>query len=97
MRYDDVRKVSFAEFQLEGLAYNWWRVVEAKWRDEVRQPTWAAFIAEFRNKFIPKSVRDKKEQEFLYLKQRGLTVAEYEAQFTKLAQYASDMVNMEEK
>ena len=97
LRYNDARNVSFAEFQLEGLAYNWWRVIDEKWRNKGRQPEWGAFVTEFRNKFILKVTRDRKEQEFLYLRQRNLTVPEYKAQFTKLATYARDMENTEEK
>ena len=95
--YNDARKVTFVEFQLEGLAYSWWRVIEEKWRGEGRQPEWGAFVAEFGKKFIPKVVRDRKEQEFINLRQRTLTVSEYEVQFTKLSKYALDMVNTEEK
>ena len=30
LKYNDVRKVAFAKFQLEGPAKEWWRVVEEK-------------------------------------------------------------------
>ena len=97
LKYNDERKVSFAEFQLEGLAKEWWRVIEEKWALEGRQPLWSAFLDEFRKKFIPKVVRERKEEEFISLKQRALTVAEYETQFTKLSKYAPEMVSTDEK
>ena len=38
LKYSDGRKVAFAEFQLEGPAKEWWRVIEEKWEMEARQP-----------------------------------------------------------
>ena len=34
LKYKDERKISFGEFQLEGLAKAWWRVVEERWEQE---------------------------------------------------------------
>ena len=31
LKYKDERKISFGEFQLEGIARAWWRVVEERW------------------------------------------------------------------
>ena len=31
LKYTDERKISFGEFQLEGPAKAWWRIVEEKW------------------------------------------------------------------
>ena len=42
-------------------------------------------------------IKKKREEDFISLKQRALTVAQYEVQFTKLAEYAPDMVNLEAK
>ena len=58
---------------------------------------WSTFVSEFWKKFIPQVVREKKEEEFIGLKQKTLTVTQYEIQFTKLSKYAPDMVNTEEK
>ena len=40
---------------------------------------------------------DRKDEEFIGLRQGTLTVAQYEVQFTKLSKYAPEMVNTEEK
>ena len=97
LNYSDERKVMFAAFQLEGPARDWWRVVEEKWGMEVRPKLWSAFRDEFLKNFIPKVVRDRKEEEFIGLRQETLTVAQYEIQFTKLSKYAPEMVNTEEE
>ena len=58
---------------------------------------WNSFLEKFRKKFIPKVVRERNEEEFIALRQRTLTVAQYEVQFTKLSNYAPDMVSTDEK
>ena len=42
-------------------------------------------------------MRERKDEEFIGLKQKNLTVDQYEILFTKLSKYAPDMVNTEEK
>ena len=74
LKYTDERKISFGEFQLEGLAKAWWGVVEEKWEQEGKQRTWNAFLEEFRKRSIPLIIRERKEEEFIYLKQRTLTI-----------------------
>ena len=97
MAYSDERNVKFGKFQLEGSAKAWWRFVEQKWEIKGKPRTWNAFLEEFRKKFIPLLVRERMEEEFMYLKQRALTVSQYEVQFTKLSKYALEMVNTETK
>ena len=97
LKYSDERKVTFVEFQLEGLAKGWWTMIEEKWEKEDRQREWNVFVTEFQNKFIPKVVKKRKEKEFINLRQKTLTVTQYEVQFTKLSKYAPDMVNTEVK
>ena len=67
--------------------------MDERWREEGKQRTWGSFLQEFRKKFILAVVKEKREEEFVYLKQRSLTVAQYEMQFTKLSKYAPKMVN----
>ena len=49
--------------------------------------TWGAFKEVFLEKYFPKDVRNKKEMEFLELKQGSMTVAEYSAKFEELVRY----------
>ena len=44
---------------------------------------------------MPEMYRDEKQREFLNLRQRGMTVAEYEVRFTQLSHYAPMMVSTE--
>ena len=97
LNYSELRKVSFGRFQLEGPAKAWWRVVDKRWKAERTPRTWAIFLMEFRKKFIPEVTKEKREEEFMSLKQKSLTVAQYELQFTRLSKYAPEMVNTEVK
>ena len=66
---------------LQGDAYDWWETVPGAL---VRPPvlTYEDFLREFRDKYMPKIYCDKKQWEFLSLRQRTLTVAEYKVRFT---------------
>ncbi|XP_028095885.1 uncharacterized protein LOC114295786 [Camellia sinensis] len=55
--------------------------------------TWAHFLEIFYEKYLPHCVRDKKAAEFMELKQGNKSIAEYKAQFTKLACFAPNMVD----
>ncbi|MQL76567.1 hypothetical protein Taro_008959 [Colocasia esculenta] len=57
-----------------------------------QQLTWAQFIERFNTKYFSERVQEWKAAEFAALKQRGLTVAEYEAQFSHLSRYAIHLI-----
>lgn len=97
LQYKDERKIKFGVYQLEGQAETWWKIIEQRWELTGTPRTWNAFKEEFKAKFIPQIIRDKREEEFMYLKQRTMTVSQYETIFTRLAKYAPELVNTEEK
>ncbi|XP_027174486.1 uncharacterized protein LOC113774121 [Coffea eugenioides] len=47
--------------------------------------------------FLPPLIQEKREDEFIKLRQGTLSVAEYEGKFTKLSKYASELVVNERK
>ena len=71
--------------------------MDKRWKREGKQRTWSTFLEEFRKKFIPEVTKEKREEEFMYLKQRAMTVTQYELQFTRLSKYAPELVNTEVK
>jgi hypothetical protein len=58
---------------------------------------WAEFRDAFRTHYIPTGVMRKKRQEFMELKQGGMSMHNYSKQFNHLAQYAPDQVNIDDK
>jgi hypothetical protein len=86
---DDQTRVSFAVSQLEEDAVQWWRLID-------RTLTWQEFRHLFMDKYFPLIFRHALEHDFLQLTQRGITVIEYEAEFSELARYALELVPDEE-
>ena len=54
--------------------------------------TWEFFVQEFRAKYVTEMYRDSKWKQFPNLKQRSLSVAEYEKEFSHLTKYAPELV-----
>ena len=48
---------------------------------------WGTFRQTFLEKYFPEDVKNRKEIEFLELKQESMTVAEYETRFENLVRY----------
>ncbi|MQL67816.1 hypothetical protein Taro_000118 [Colocasia esculenta] len=93
MQCADGDKLLLSTFQLERDARAWWESVEATRADA--QFTWAEFKEHFNSKYFSERIQERKASEFAALKQRHLTIAEYEAQFSRLACYANHLVNTE--
>ena len=79
---------------LQGDAYDWWETVPGA-VDHPLTLVYDDFLRIFRNKYTPAYYRDDKQREFLQLRQRTMTVAEYEVRFTQLSRYASALVATE--
>ncbi|XP_028071222.1 uncharacterized protein LOC114273622 [Camellia sinensis] len=89
----EAQKVQLATLTLEDEARRWWMLTRT-----IRQGlTWDRFLQLFHDKYFPQSMRDKKVTEFETLRQGNKTVAEYEAQFAELAQFAPHMVDTDYK
>ncbi|KAJ8754270.1 hypothetical protein K2173_002170 [Erythroxylum novogranatense] len=80
---------------LQGAAYEWWKFV-------LRSPqlpvplTWEFFAQEFKTKYVTEAYRKDRWKQFLNLKQRSLSVAEYDWEFNRLSKYAPESVLTEE-
>ena len=53
--------------------------------------TWASFSSLFMEKYIPRTLRDRRRDEFLSLEQGRMSVTAYEAKFRALARYATQL------
>ena len=53
--------------------------------------TWASFSSLFMEKYIPRTLRDRRRDEFLSLEQGRMSVAAYEAKFRALSRYATQL------
>ena len=59
---------------------------------KVSRPYALGFIQEFRAKYVSNMYKEAKWKQFLNLKQRSLSVAEYKIEFSHLSKYALDSV-----
>ena len=56
---------------------------------------WDFFVQGFRAKYVTDMYKEVKWKQFLNLKQRNLSVAEYEKEFSHLRKYAPEVVLIE--
>ena len=85
------QRASCAVSLLQGEAYDWWKLV-LKSLGIPNPLTWEFFVQELRAKYVTDMYRDSKWKQFLNLKQRNLSVAEYEKEFSHLSKYAPELV-----
>ena len=53
--------------------------------------TWSSFSSFFMEKYIPRTLRDRKRDGFLSLEQGRMSVTAYEAKFRALSRYATQL------
>ncbi|XP_071906023.1 uncharacterized protein [Coffea arabica] len=95
--YPKERQIAFAVFQFERTDQTWWNVIRAKWDIEQTPWIWVNFTREFNEKYLPPLVQERRENEFIRLRQGTLSVAEYETQFTKFSRFAPELVLTDQK
>ena len=59
--------------------------------------TWETFKTQFTDKYVPSHVKRQKAIEFQQLKQGNMTVLEYVTKFERLARYARELIDTEQK
>ncbi|XP_027071790.1 uncharacterized protein [Coffea arabica] len=97
LNYMEDRQVNFSIFQFEGPTRAWWNVIRAKWERKWITWTWLNFVREFNEKYLPLIVQEKREDDFIRLLPGGLSLSEYETQFTKLSKFAPELIVAEQR
>ncbi|XP_028083789.1 uncharacterized protein LOC114285009 [Camellia sinensis] len=88
---DSKLRLTLVIYYLKGDVRQWWKY--AKGRVE---PTWETFVVAFQDKYLPPTARERLRQEFQNLNQLNMSVAEFEAAFSSLSQFASELVATKE-
>ncbi|XP_069151175.1 uncharacterized protein [Solanum lycopersicum] len=83
--------VEFVTNQFQGNAKMWWRSHVECQPTEAPPMTWASFSSLFMEKYIPRTLRDRKRDEFLSLEQGRMSVTAYEAKFRASSRYATQL------
>ena len=92
LNYMKQRQLTFAVFQFERSTRAWWNVIRTKWEREQTVWTWINFAKELNEKYLPPIVQEKREDDFIRLRQGALSVSKYKTQFTKLSKFALELV-----
>ncbi|KAL6313607.1 hypothetical protein AAG906_006976 [Vitis piasezkii] len=90
------QKASYAAFMLDKEANHWWRMTKRLLEDQ-GPIVWSQFREAFYKKYFPNSVQRQKMGEFVHLEQGNLIVAQYEAKFTELSCFASQLIATKEE
>ena len=91
MRCPLEQRVVCAVSLLQSEAYDWWKLVLKRPRFSDPRP-WDFFVQEFQAKYVTNMYKEAKWKQFLNLKQRSLSVVEYEKEFNHLSKYALKLV-----
>ena len=83
--------VEFVTYQFQGSAKMWWRSYVECEPAQAPPMTWASFSSLFMEKYIPRTLRDRRRDEFLSLEQGRMSVTAYEAKFRALSRYATQL------
>jgi len=84
---NDDKKVRLASHILAEEAEYWWTSTKRRIEASGEAITWVRFKNEFLKKYFPEDLRNKKEAEFLNLKQGSMFVAEYAAKYEELSRF----------
>lgn len=88
--------VELTGFRLTDVAQIWFSMLKRCKPPSFAPLTWEEFTQAFINRFLLENMRDAKSHEFETLIQvPGMTVSDYDIQFTKLSRYASYLVQTE--
>ena len=83
--------VEFVTYKFQGNGKMWWRSYVECQPAQAPPMTWASFSSLFMEKYIPRTLRDKRRDEFLSLEQGRMSVAAYEDKFGALSRYATKL------
>ncbi len=89
-------KRRLAVYLLEDDARFWWDLTKSTMAN-VELMTWEEFKDLFYGKYFPQIEREKREMEFLNLKQGQMSVTEYQNKFEALSSFGSHLIDTPEK
>ena len=97
LQVPDSQKVHLDTYMLDGEAENWWKGAKAELRRTRVEVTWAEFVRMFFERYFSDAAQERKEQEFMILRQGDMTVDDYQAEFEALSRFAPLLVADEKK
>ncbi|WMV13628.1 hypothetical protein MTR67_007013 [Solanum verrucosum] len=87
-----VEKMELASYQLKGVAQVWYTQWKKNRPIRAGPTNWEVFKKAFLDRFFPREMREVKVEEFINLRQGGMSVQEYSLKFTELSKFAQAIV-----
>ncbi|XP_071918783.1 uncharacterized protein [Coffea arabica] len=72
-------------------------MIRKKWERAQTPWIWKNFMREFNEKFLPPMIQEKKDDEFIKLRQETSSVTDSEERFTKFSRFAPELVATERR
>ena len=88
-------KLECATSLLQDEAYQWW--VSVTRTAPSKRVIWEFFLDEFKKHYVGRIYLNNMRREFHNLKQRQMSVTEYQREFTRLSKYAPEILVSEEE
>ncbi|XP_061360561.1 uncharacterized protein LOC133304529, partial [Gastrolobium bilobum] len=89
MRCQDLQRLLYSVYMLEGDAYDWWYNASRPFTIQGEELTWALFERLFHEEYFLRDVREAKQGEFDKLVQSTMTVDVYVAKFNELVKFGN--------
>lgn len=90
-------RVKFVSFKHQGEDKQWRRAYTGCRSSTLLPLTWTQFHALFLVKYVPRTLRDYKKNQFMPLEQVATSVAAYESKLNALSRYSSQLMTTEEE
>ena len=86
-------RAELAGYQLKDVAQVWYTQFKENKPIRAGPISWEVFKKAFLGRFFPREKREAKVEEFIKLRQGGMSVQEYSLKFNKLSKYATSLVS----
>ncbi|XP_009800481.1 uncharacterized protein [Nicotiana sylvestris] len=86
--------VAFTTFQLNGAAYQWWRVYELGSAANASSLSWTQFSDMFLREFVPQTLRDACARSLNSCARGTMLVSEYAVRFSDLSRHVPTLVSI---
>ena len=93
MHASAIESVELTAFRLLDVVVLWYESWERSRGEDISLPTWDNFAEAFIDHYLPREIRDGRVDQFLNLRQGGMSVQEYGLRFDSLARYAPAFVD----
>ena len=90
-------KINLTASLFYGLADTWWQTIREPYQTMADATTWETFKTQFTDKYVPSHIKRQDPIKFQQHKQGNMTVLGYVTKFERLAIYARELIDTDQK